>query len=179
MILRHRKGRDMAEQFLTLMAELDAKSQSILSGMYNELYMAGFRGSQTPGLSYHISLANLPLEKEGETVERMYLAASEFAPVKVHISHMGIFAGGKVLFGAPEMNAGLSSLRDAVDIGVAQSTPFTPHVSILIDEPETICDAVKVLVKCFKPFMATIDALHLCAFWPTREIARVFLKGER
>jgi hypothetical protein len=35
---------------------------------------------------------------------------------------------------------------------------------------------VKVLGKSFKPFEARIIRLHLCAFWPTREIETVQLK---
>ena len=34
----------MAEQFLTLMADLDSESQARLSGWYNELRNAGFTG---------------------------------------------------------------------------------------------------------------------------------------
>ena len=92
----------MAEQFLTLMADLDDDSQAIMSGWYSNLQKAGFTGMQTPGLPYHISLATFPLEKEQEAVALMQKMAAEFSSVPVHISHIGMFAGGKVLFGAPE-----------------------------------------------------------------------------
>ena len=54
----------MAEQFLTLMADLDSESQARLSGWYNELRNAGFTGVQTPDVPYHISLATFPLDLE-------------------------------------------------------------------------------------------------------------------
>ncbi len=47
----------MAEQFLTLMADLDGEAQALLSGWYHSLQEAGFTGIQTPGLPYHISLS--------------------------------------------------------------------------------------------------------------------------
>lgn len=50
---------------------------------------------------------------------------------------------------------------------------------MLIDEPETIGRAVPVLMKHFVPIRARIDRLHLCAFWPTREILRVELSGNK
>ena len=59
----------MAEQFLTLMADLDDDSQAIMSAWYNSLNRAGFMGTQTPNLPFHISMATFPLEKEQEAVE--------------------------------------------------------------------------------------------------------------
>ena len=53
----------MAEQFLTLMADLDIDSQNRMSEWYNVLKEAGFNGIQAPGLPYHISLTTFPLEQ--------------------------------------------------------------------------------------------------------------------
>ena len=92
----------MAEQFLTLMADLDDEVQARMSGWYRALIEAGFTGTQTPGLPYHISLATYPLEEEERASGIMRRAGERFAPVPVHISHIGIFAPGRVLFGAPE-----------------------------------------------------------------------------
>ena len=166
----------MAEQFLTLMADLGEESQKIMSGWYNSLRKAGFTGTQTPGLPYHISLATFPLEKEQEAVALMEKVAAEYAPVPVHISHVGMFAGGKVLFGAPDMSPELVALHDACASETVQQYPWTSHATILIDEPETVYAAVPVLMKSFYPFVGKISRLHLCAFWPTREIAAVELK---
>ena len=167
----------MAEQFLTLMADLDDRSQELMSGWYKELQDAGFRGTQTPGLPYHISLATISLEDEKAAAEETHRLAEAFSPIPVHISHIGLFAGGKVLFGAPDMNpAGLVRLHDAVTIRKEEDFTWTPHVTILIDEPETVHDALRILTGSFRPFMAQVTGLHLCAFWPTREIAYVRLR---
>ena len=103
----------MAEQFLTLMADLSDEAQVRMSGWYQSLQEAGFTGVQTPGLPYHISLATFPLDQEKEAAEIARKAAAEFAPVPVHLSHIGMFAGGKVLFAAPEKDAELSVRRAA------------------------------------------------------------------
>ena len=169
----------MAEQFLTLMADLDAESQKIMSGWYDTLKDAGFTGTQTPGLPYHISLAVFPLEKEEEAVALMQKVAEEFAPVSVHISHVGMFPGGKVLFGAPERNAAMDALQEACGTETIHQYPWTPHATLLMDEPETVYAAVPVLMKSFYPFVGKITRLHLCAFWPTREIAVVELTGKK
>lgn len=167
----------MAEQFLTLMADLDGDSQVIMAGWYEALKEAGFVGTQTAGLPYHISLATFPLDKEREAVELMRKAAAEFAPIPVHIRHIGLFAGGKVLFGAPEMSPELAALHDTCESEENRGQVWTPHVTLFIDEPSAVCDAIPVLVKSFYPFTAKISRLHLCAFWPTREIAAVELCG--
>ncbi len=66
---KHETEEAMAEKFLTLMADLDDASQERLPGWYGVLEKAGFVGTQTPGLPYHISMASFPLEQEGEIVE--------------------------------------------------------------------------------------------------------------
>ena len=165
----------MAEEFLTLMGDLDEDAQARMAAWYDALKEAGFTGRQTPGLPFHISLAVFPLEKEREAAEIMKKAAAAFAAVPVHISHMGLFAGGRVLFCAPERNPGLDALQAACE-KYPQTYPWTPHATVLIDEPDAVCAALPVLVKHFNPFVAKITRLHLCAFWPTREIAAVQLK---
>ena len=164
----------MAEEFLTLMAELDDNSQKRMSDWYDSLKNAGFIGTQTANLPYHISLATFPLDKEQEAIELTRKIASEFSPFPVHISHIGIFAGGKVLFGAPERTPMLDALHNA-----CSNAPWTPHATILIDEPDAICSALTLFINLFCPFIGHITKLHLCAFWPTREIISIDLNGDK
>lgn len=162
----------MAEEFLTLMADFDDESQKILGGWYNKLQQKGFTGEQTPGLPFHISLACFSPDREAEAVQEMEELSERFSAVPVHISHIGLFAGGKILYAAPDMNpAGLLSLRQAVKTETREQYPWTPHCTILIDSAETIQKALPVFIEQFHPFMGMITRLHLCAFWPTREIA--------
>lgn len=166
----------MAEQFLTLMADFDEESQALMSTWSEQLKKAGFIGTQTPDLPFHISLATFSLDKEQEVVCEMQRLAKEYSAIPVHISHIGIFAGGKVLFGAPDMNpSDLIALREAIQVEPREKHPWTPHATILIDDAETICSALPFLLESFHPFMGKITRLHLCAFWPTREILSVDL----
>ena len=168
----------MAEQFLTLMADLDDDAQERMSGWYKSLREAGFSGVQTAGLPYHISMATFPPGHEKEAEEIAQKAAAAFAPVPVHISHIGMFAGGRILFGAPEKDIGLAALHEACQSDWPQKYPWTPHTTILIDEPETVYAALPIIVKTFAPFVTKIVRLHLCAFWPTREIGSYALTGK-
>lgn len=167
----------MAEEFLTLMADLDDEAQERMSGWYEELKKAGFIGRQTPDLPFHISMATFPLDKEKEAIEITEKAAREFSQIKLHFSHIGLFAGGEVLFCAPEGSAELAALHDACDKFPASPYPWTPHATMILDDSERICEALPVMIRSFKPFVAKVTKLHLCAFWPTREIACVELQG--
>ena len=167
----------MAEEFLTLMADLDDNAQARMSAWYDALKEAGFTGKQTPGLPFHISLATFPLDKEQEAVAITRKAGAAFSAVPVHISHMGLFAGGRVLFCGPERNPGLDALHAACE-KYPSKYPWTPHATMLIDDADTVLAALPVLVNHFQPFTANITRLHLCAFWPTREILSVQLKEE-
>lgn len=169
----------MAEQFLTLMADLDDAAQLRMAEWYDALKKAGFVGTQTPGLPYHISLATFRLDQEREAVELTKKAAAEFSAFPVHISHIGLFAGGRIAFCAPERNPRLDALHDACETDPHPARPWTPHVTMLIDEPDTISSALSVFVKSFAPFVSNVTRLHLCAFWPTREIVALELNGSR
>ena len=169
----------MAESFLTLMADYDTASQFRMDEWYSAIQRAGFVGTQTPGLNHHISLATFPLEMEEEAIALTKRVAAEFAPVYADIRHVGVFPGGKVLFAAPDMSPELTALQQACSSGPVNGYPWTPHTTMLIDSPETIGAALPVLMQHFVPLRAKITHLHLCAFWPTREILTVELTGTK
>ena len=167
----------MAEQFLTLMADFDEESQQTMEEWYEKLKEKGFIGKQTMGLPFHISLGTFALDKEQAVVQEMNRLADCFNAIPVHISHIGIFAGGRVLFCGPDMNPPeLLHIRNEIKTETNEQFPWTPHATILIDETDVICKAMPILLDSFYPFMGKITKLHLCAFWPTREIATVDLK---
>lgn len=168
----------MAESFLTLMADYSEEDQLRIAQWYDALQAAGFTGTQTPGLPFHISLATFPLEAEAAAGALTRRVAERFAPLEVDIRHVGIFPGGKVLFAAPDMGPSLVALQAACESPLVNGHPWTPHTTLLIDQPEVIGAAVPVLMQRFTPLRARIDRLHLCAFWPTREILRVPLAGK-
>ena len=170
----------MAESFLTLMADYDMASQFRMDEWYGAIQRAGFTGTQTPGLNHHISLATFPVEAEAEAVALTKAIAATFAPVTVDVRHVGVMPGGRVLFAAPDMSPALTALQRAcADDRPLNGFPFLPHTTMLIDAPEQIAAALPTLMEKFEPFRGQITHLHLCAFWPTREILRVPLTGEK
>lgn len=170
----------MAEQFLTLMADFEQPVQEMMGGWYEKLQEAGFDGVQTHGLPYHISIATFPLDQEQEAIEHIRKLAETFAPIEMHMSHMGIFPGGKVLFAAPEWNEKLRKLREGCSWEKeVNGHIWTPHATIMMEEPERICAALPILIRHFRPFVGKLTRLHLCAFWPTREILSVDLAGKQ
>lgn len=168
----------MAESFLTIMAEYSENDQQKISLWRDALIGAGFTGNQTPGLRHHISLAAWPLEKEREAIETVMRAGERFAPVDVAIRHIGVLPGGKVLAAAPDMSPALTALQRACGSSIVHGYPWLPHTTLLMDETETLAAALPTLMKHFTPIPARIDRLRLCAFWPTREITCVELRGE-
>ena len=170
----------MAEQFLTLMADYCEEDQARISVWYDALQQAGFTGTQTPGLNHHISLATFPLNMEGEAVALTKRIAAEFDPVEVAIRHVGVMPGGKVLFAAPDMSPALTALQQAcAGDRPLNGYPWLPHTTMLMGEPAQIAAALPTLMAKFTPLLARIDSLHLCAFWPTREILTVKLMGNK
>ena len=171
----------MAESFLTLMADYDTASQFRMDEWYHAIQRAGFTGTQTPGLNHHISLATFPVEAEAEAIALTREIAATFAPVDVHVSHVGLFAGGRVLFAAPDMSPALTALQKACsnDQPLVHGHPWTPHTTMLIDTPQNVAAALLPLREKFEPFRGRITQLHLCAFWPTREILTVPLTGAK
>ena len=169
----------MGEQFLTLMADLDAEVQETMAGWYAHLRESGFTGRQTPGLPFHISLASFSPDREEEAAAETRRLAETFAPVPVHLSHIGLFAGGQVLFAGPDPNPpGVLRLREAIAAPTVDRHPWTPHATILIDDPEATLEALRALIPVFRPILGHVTRLHLCAFWPTREILSLPLAGD-
>lgn len=168
----------MAEQFLTLMADFEQPVQDMIGEWYGALQDAGFPGIQTHGLPFHISMATFPLEREQEAIELTKEVAAAFAPIDLHMSHVGLFPGVRTIFAAPEGNESLMALRRACGDEPLNGYPWTPHATILMDEKERVYQALPILMERFRPFMGKITHLHLCAFWPTREIITVPLTGK-
>lgn len=168
----------MAESFLTLMADYCEEDQQRISVWYDALQTAGFTGTQTPGLNHHISLATFPLEQEAEAIALTKRIAAEYSYVNADIRHVGVMPGGKVLFAAPDLTPKLAALQLACGgRRPLNGHSFLPHTTMLIDTPEVIGAALPVLMEQFTPIRAKISHLHLCAFWPTREILTVKLTG--
>jgi len=156
---------------LYILAGYDEETEARLEEIQNALYAKGFEGTQTQNIPLHITLASYPSnqEKEAELKERLYNLAKEASSFDVTFNHIGIFGGGKVLFVAPDTNERLLKTRELF----GDSYNWTPHTTMLIDEPEFIYKALPVVLEKFSAFAGKITALHLYEFFPARHILTV------
>ncbi len=156
----------MADRFLCVLAGYDRDTEAYLAGLQNELYARGFSGTQTRNLPQHITLGTFPTDREAALSERLRRVACEARPFDVTFNHLGLFSGGRVLFVAPDPNHPLLALRERF----GPSDNWTPHTTMLIDEPEPVLRALPVLTGRFAPFRGRVERLYLYEFWPTRFI---------
>ena len=156
------------------MAGYDDHTEHYLSGIQKKLYAVGLTGQHTKNIPQHITLQTYPTEQEGEVVQRLQKIAAETECFDVCFSHIGIFTGGKVLFIAPDKDADLIALKERF----GPSFDWTPHTTMLIDEPENIQKALPLVMQAFASFNGKVTSLHLYEFWPTRHILTVALHKE-
>ena len=165
----------MENKFLCLMAGYDDDTENHLAGIQKKLYAAGLTGQHTKHIPQHITLQTYPTEQEAEVVQMVQNIAAETKAFEVCFSHIGIFSGGKVLFIAPDKDSDLIALKE----NFGPSFDWTPHTTMLIDEPENIQKALPLVVNEFSSFNGRVTSLHLYEFWPTRPILTVELGKER
>lgn len=163
-----------SEKFLCVLAGYDEETDAHLQSLQQRLYAAGFSGTQTRGIPMHATLGYAACEDEAAMLEVMHSAA-QAAPFDVTFNHIGIFGGGKVMFVAPDVSHALLFLKEHF----GGSDNWTAHTTMLIDEPNVICDAATHLLREFSAFRGRIDRLHLYEFQPPRHIATVMLGGIR
>lgn len=158
---------------LYILAGYDAATEARLSGIQNRVYEAGFTGTHTKNIPQHITLASFPTDKEADLVELLSATALSVSSFAVTFNHIGIFCGSHVLFVAPDTNAQLLELQERF----ASSEGWTPHTTMLIDEPEAVYRALPVVMEAFSAFSGTVATLHLYEFFPTRHILSVSLRN--
>ena len=164
----------MENKFLCLMAGYDDDTEKHLAGIQKKLYAAGFTGQHTKDIPQHITLQTYPCGQEAEVADMVRRIAAETDTFDVCFSHIGIFTGGKVLFIAPDKDTDLIALKEKF----GPSFDWTPHATMLIDEPENIQKALPMVVGEFSSFWGKVKRLHLYEFWPTRHILTVDLQQD-
>ncbi|MBR7020074.1 MAG: GNAT family N-acetyltransferase [Lachnospiraceae bacterium] len=161
-----------AEKQLYILAGYDDASEEILAGFQNILYDRGFVGTHTKNIPMHITLGSFPTDREEALKALLGKLSEEVDSFEVTFNHVGIFGGAHVLFAAPDMSDELLELKEKC----SDSFHWTPHTTILIDEPDVIFRAAPYVINEFKPFVGRINSLHLYEFFPTRHIMSVTLR---
>lgn len=159
----------MADKALYVLAGYDDATEMRLAALQNRLYEHGFTGTHTKNIPQHITLGSFPTEKERELTELLQKLSEEGSSFDISFNHVGIFARGYVLFIAPDHNTALLKLKE----NFGDSFDWTAHTTMLIDQPETVCRALPILMEDFTAFQGRVNALHLYEFFPTRHILSV------
>lgn len=160
---------------LYILAGYDEASEAHLCHLQNLLYEQGFVGTHTKNIPMHITLGSFPTDREELLKVLMQRLSEEVDSFDVTFNHIGIFGGAKVLFVSPDMNDELLSLKERC----SDSFHWTPHTTLLIDEPDVIFRAAPYVLHEFKSFVGKVNSLHLYEFFPTRHIMSVNLRDTR
>ena len=163
----------MENKALYILAGYDESTEKHFADLQNRLYDLGFTGTHTKYIPQHITLGSFPADREQYLIDLVQKTAETTAPFSVVFNHVGVFPGGKVLFIAPDINRALLELKEHF----GDSHGWTPHTTMLIDEPGTILKALPEVIQNFSASEGTVSSLHLYEFFPTRHILSVKLKG--
>jgi 2'-5' RNA ligase len=153
------------------MAGYDDNTEKYLAAIQNRLYENGFVGTHTKNLPQHITLGTFSVEKETEIIDLINNVANESKPFKITFNHIGIFSGSKVLFVAPDPNVNLLKLKECF----GDNFDWTPHTTMLIDNPENIYASLPIVAENFVSFEGRVENIHLYEFWPLRHILSLSL----
>jgi len=164
----------MAEKQLYFLAGYDDATEAKLAGLQQSLYDCGFEGTQTRSIPMHITMGIAPSETEEEQKRFLKELCAETEAFDVSFNHAGIFSGGRVLFIAPDCSMELLALRERF----GSSFSWTPHTTMLIDEPDIIKHAVPKLLEGFSSFCGRVTHVHLYEFFPARHILTLPLKND-
>ena len=159
----------MSDKALYVLAGYDDATEVHLANIQNKLYKRGFTGTHTKNIPQHITLGSFPTEKEAELIDLLQKLSEECPSFDITFNHIGVFGGARVLFVAPDPNDKLLKLKELF----GDSYNWTPHTTMLIDNPDTIYEALPIVMENFSAFKGRITALHLYEFFPTRHILSV------
>ena len=154
----------MADKALYILAGYDGETEKYLSGIQNELYAQGFAGTHTKGIPQHITMGSFPTKREAELIALLKRLSKEVTAVEVTFNHVGIFGGGKVLFIAPDTSAQMLALKERF----GGSDNWTPHTTMLIDQPEVIYRALPVVMNSFNAFPSAFLTLNVISVSSSR-----------
>ena len=167
----------MKDKFLYLLAQFDKETQEILSGHYDILQQNGFVGNQTKNIPYHFTLGKKDIDYEKQLIDDLDKICTSIACIDIHLSHIGLFGLG-VIFIAPDMNFELLTFQQKLFPNCGNGAyNWTPHATLLIDEPERIQKALPIVAENFRPFKARIESIGLYEFFPKRFIKECSLNN--
>ncbi len=160
------QGGESLDRYLCVLATFDEEARKRIEGMNQRLREAGFTGRQTLGIPPHITLHSYPFTDREEVTAQVENAARSSAAFSVDFRSLGLF-GLEVLFLAPDANYHLLDIHEELAKGSIESTRgFTPHATLLIEDPKVILQALPIVAEGFQGFSARVSHLQLFSFFP-------------
>lgn len=167
----------MDEKYIALIATFDEGTASEMEALQQLLYDNGLIGTQTPGIPPHITIALYEPSLENEVKELAETVSTKTKSLDMSLSHIGLF-GLKVLFLGPNVNHELLTLHEALAVNNVQSVRgWTPHATLLIDEPDNIHKALDLVSQNFQQIKGRIQGLRLYEIDPVHLIAEYTLQA--
>lgn len=157
------------EKFLTVFAVFDNETQDKLKYLQDEILKLGFKGTQTMGIPFHITLGSFPLEYESQLIDRIKDVCIKNIQFDIMLDKINNF-GNAVLFAEPIINESLINLHNLFDNNYADGLPYHPHATIFCGTEEEFTSAKELLSKIFQPIHAKIVRIQMGEFFPTRMI---------
>jgi len=158
----------MKGTFLSVMACFDPQADEKFGVIRASLKQAGFKGRQSKNLPNHITLGIYEPDMEESLTSRINDLADSTDAISVSFGNVGLF-GLRVAFIAPVVNHRLLEIHEALPFS---EEPWSPHVTMLIEDDEVIIKALPIIKENFIPFEATISSICLYQFKPTRFILK-------
>ncbi len=158
--------------FLCVMACFDPQTDEKLDAIRVSLKQAGFKGRQSKNLPNHVTLGIYEPDMEESLISRINEIADSLNPISVTLGNIGLFSL-RVAFIAPVVNHRLLEIQEALP---SNEEPWSPHVTMLIEDDEVILKALPIIKEKFMPFEAAISSICLYQFKPTRFILKRELK---
>ena len=166
----------MDEKYIALIATFDEETTSQMEALQQLLFDNGLIGTQTPGVPPHITIALFDPALENELIKKTKQIAAKTKRFKLCFNHIGLF-GLKVLFLGPDVNHELLTLHEALAVNNVQSVRgWTPHATLLIDEPANIHKALDLINQNFQQIKGRIEGLQLYEIDPVRLVAEYTLQ---
>lgn len=151
------------DKFLCVLGIYDGDTQRALAEYQDSILQAGFKGRQTMGIPFHVTLGTFPLERREELESK--LNGFKAGPMEVYFNHIGMFEGQQVLFIAPDVCGELLALKEAF----SDEKGWTAHTTMLIDERENTIKAMELLGEKFRRFSGRIERAALYEFFPAQK----------
>lgn len=159
--------------FLCAMAVYDGPTQRRIEKIRESLTRAGLVGRQTKNLPHHITLGIFQPSEREDALAAMEEALRQTRAFPLAFNHVGVFGGGKVLFLAPDTTRELLTLKEHF----GPSRGWTAHTTLLIHEPEEVCQALPLALEGFEPFEGRISGIQLYQFYPRELLQEGVLPG--